>query len=148
MGWTYFQATARKRSLDILRDELNSLEFIDAEQIGRTIYAAVKYPRTTSARFDVFTEPERVFGLVVLISRRNGQFGYKDMGEEMGPYESACPARILDKLTTPAPNEYARQWRERCRANIQAAARAARADFECTGTFDGFACGSDADPGL
>jgi hypothetical protein len=138
MGWTYFQAPAGKRSIEILRDEWPSLRFIDAQQVGQTVYAAVS---TSKA-------PADVFALVVLVDRRNGQFGYKDMDEGMGPYESECPQRILDKLT-PTQNSYALAWRARCRAyHTAAAAREVRAGFECTGTFDGFSCGSDADPGL
>lgn len=40
-------------------------------------------------------------------------FGYKDMEECMGPYESKCPATIL-KLLTPTTNESAIEWRARC----------------------------------
>jgi hypothetical protein len=139
MGWTYFQAPAGKRSLEILRGEWPSLRFIDAEQIGSTVYAAVS---TSKA-------PADVFALVVLIDRRNGQFGYKDMDEGMGPYECQCPARILDKLSATA-NSYALEWRAKCREyhRDRVTRESTRAGFECTGTFDGFTCGSDADPGL
>lgn len=150
MGWTYFKAPAGKRSVDILREELSSLTWLDAQQVGRTIYAAVTHPKVVGA-----------FALVVLIDRRGGQFGYKDIDESMGPYESECPARILNKLTADA-NEYAREWRKRCwkHANAQRETEAAAAQcayriahpepslFDCAGTFDGFSCGSDADPGL
>jgi hypothetical protein len=104
MGWTYFRPSAGKPTLEILREELPSLTFHETAVVGRTFYAACTHP----------SEPG-VFGLVVLIDRRNGEFGYKDMGEEMGPCESECPARILDKLSDPPPNDYARDWRARCR---------------------------------
>ena len=46
-------------------------------------------------------------------------FHYKDMSENMGPYVYNCPARILDQLSEPAPNEWAREWREKCRARLE-----------------------------
>ena len=45
-------------------------------------------------------------------------FGYKDVGEEMGPVEDECPERILDLLSSTS-YEYAIQWRERCRAKVE-----------------------------
>ncbi|WP_328276171.1 DUF6927 domain-containing protein [Sphingobium sp.] len=66
--------------------------------------------------------PGEVFASVCLVrwnprSKDGHQFGYKDMGENMGPYEADCPAAILD-LLTPTTNQYALEWRERCRANL------------------------------
>lgn len=43
-------------------------------------------------------------------------FGYKDLHEAMGPYESNCPETILD-LLTPTTSETAIQWRQHCRAS-------------------------------
>jgi hypothetical protein len=139
MGWTYLEAERGKKSIDILRDEMSSTQFLAVEQIGSTIYAAIK----------LASEPGRVLGLVALIHRRGGRcnFGYKLVSEDMGPCESEAPASILNKLTNPAPNEWARQWRERCRAhNGGKAARvearlaeiigAERAQAECRGLFD------------
>ena len=37
------------------------------------------------------------------------------MSEDMGPCESECPLAILD-LLTPTTDEYALDWRKRCRA--------------------------------
>jgi hypothetical protein len=136
MGWTYFKPPGGKRAVEILRDEIRPLMILRAEQIGSTVYAAVKAP----------SAPAEVFAMVFLIHRRNGQFGYKDMGEEMGPYESDCPASILNMLTD-TDSQYARDWRARCWSNIRAkAARvearlaqiigAERAQAECRGLFD------------
>lgn len=61
-----------------------------------------------------------VFGLVALVRRERG--GYiltKLVTEDMGPCESRCPERILAMLS-PAQDEYALAWRERCRANAAA----------------------------
>lgn len=50
------------------------------------------------------------------------QFGYKDMTERMGPYQTTCPASVLDLLGTPR-NEHAAQWRKACRARLALKAR-------------------------
>lgn len=108
MGWDYFRPPAGKSTRDILHDELPGITC--STQIGRTVYAAF---RTSSGE---------VLGLVVLTDRRGGQFGYKLISEDMGPCESDCPAAILNLLSNPAPNDWARAWRERCRAKHAAAA--------------------------
>lgn len=45
-------------------------------------------------------------------------WGYKDLTENCGPCEARCPERIL-ALLTPTDNEYAKEWRESCWANIK-----------------------------
>ena len=49
-------------------------------------------------------------------------FGYKDMTENMGPYEAECPAAILDLLTA-TENAHALDWRRRCRASLERKSR-------------------------
>ena len=56
-------------------------------------------------------------------------WGYKDIGEAMGPNEHDCPLGILELATEPAPNEYAKAWREQVRdywATRRTATRQAR----------------------
>lgn len=62
---------------------------------------------------------DEVFALVVLMHRNPSpsvyyNFTYKMMDETVGPNEAACPAEILDLLTETA-DEYAVEWRRRCR---------------------------------
>lgn len=68
-----------------------------------------------------------VFGLVCIIKRAPSDpsynFGYKDVDESDGPFHTECPAKILD-LLTPTDNEYALEWRKRCRENIEKAEKA------------------------
>lgn len=67
------------------------------------------------------TEERRVIAVVVLMRysrNRDYGWGYKDMDENWGPVEAQCPARILDLLTE-TDNENAREWRARCRENIE-----------------------------
>jgi hypothetical protein len=79
---------------------------IDTALCGRVVYAAVRSP-----------DGQEVFGLVLLTERREGLLYTKPVSDDMGPAEDRCPARILDRLTPPS-NEYAREWRERCRARL------------------------------
>lgn len=79
---------------------------IDTVLCGGVVYAAVRAH-----------DRQDVFGLVLLTERREGLLYTKPVSEDMGPAEDRCPARILDRLTPPT-NEYARQWRERCRARL------------------------------
>ena len=79
---------------------------IDTVRYGTVIYAAVRS-----------RNEKEVFGLVLLAERRDGILYTKPISEDMGPAEDRCPARILDLLTAPS-NDWAREWRERCRARL------------------------------
>ena len=85
-----------------------------AARVGNTVYMALKCTDKTSGN-------AYVFAAVILISntRKHG-FGYKDMDETMGPYECACPDRIMRLLSPVAdiPNpSYAAEWRARVAAH-------------------------------
>lgn len=63
-----------------------------------------------------------VFAIVCLVrwnphDKEGLIFGYKDMEEPMGPHEDGCLAAILDLLTA-TENQYALDWRARCRAQL------------------------------
>lgn len=63
-----------------------------------------------------------VFAIVCLVrwnptDKEGLIFGYKAMEESMGPCEDGCPAAILNLLTQ-TQNEYALDWRGRCRARL------------------------------
>jgi hypothetical protein len=73
---------------------------------GTVIYAAVRS-----------RDEKEIFGLVLLAERRGGILYTKPISEDMGPAEDRCPAHILDLLTSPS-NDWAREWRERCRAHL------------------------------
>ena len=109
MGWTGGQLQGPFTARAAIEFDLGT-EFatrvIDAVRYGRVVYAAV-----WSA------DRREVFGLVLLTERRDGVLYTKPVSEDMGPAEDRCPARILDVLTEPS-NEYARQWRERCRTRL------------------------------
>lgn len=128
MGWLYMQSLrGHAGPAQYLDDQFTyQCEALSSRVLKSTLvdtrvyYAAVEHLEVGRAR--------EVFAAVCLIefnpSASDGFiFGYKDMTENMGPYESDCPEAILD-LLTPTDNAYAREWRQRCRANA-AARRAA-----------------------
>jgi len=86
------------------------LEILDTHQERRdTVYMAIKVKATGD-----------VFAVVILIQWCNDKFnfGYKDIEESCGPYDTNCPERILD-LLTPTDSEYALTWRQQCREGVQ-----------------------------
>ena len=109
MGWTGGALQGPFTARAAIEFELGA-EFltrvIDTARYGTVIYAAVR------AR-----DEQQIFGLVLLAERHGGILYTKPISEDMGPSEDHCPARILDLLTEPS-NDWARQWRERCRARL------------------------------
>lgn len=142
MGWTSYPATHYTKSGAIDRKaECRKYlawperhELVADAMVGSTYYAAVRDLRDGS-----------VFAIVALTSIEWGEFGIKEMDEDMGPCAYDCPARILDKLS-PTDSEFANAWRERCRANavkkagfkaLPTGARMMwRATWTCPGLFD------------
>jgi hypothetical protein len=109
MGWTGGHLEGRFTALAAIEFDLGSdfaSRVIDTVRYGTVIYAAVRS-----------CDERQVFALVLLAERRGGVLYTKPISEDMGPAEDHCPARILDLLTEPS-NDYARQWRERCRARL------------------------------
>jgi hypothetical protein len=109
MGWTGGSLEGPFTARRVIEFDLGAQfasRVIDTVRYGTVIYAAVRSP-----------DGERVFGLVLLAERAGGVLYTKPISEDMGPAEDRCPARILDLLTEPS-NEYAREWRGRCRARI------------------------------
>jgi hypothetical protein len=72
------------------------------------------------------------FGIVFKTSRHKthhsgmSEFCIKEISEDMGPYQTDAPAKMLDMLDKLAPNPtgYAAQWRAACRENLKAKPKA------------------------
>ncbi len=79
----------------------------------RTLPTSGEWTRVFYAAVKTHSSGE-VWALVVLMGRHGGTFYYKEMDEGMGPGEAECPAEILD-LLSPTDNQWANEWRERCR---------------------------------
>jgi hypothetical protein len=77
-------------------------------------------------RQDKDTGEKTHFGIVFKTSRhrtdahRMTEFCIKEITEDMGPYQTDAPAKMLDMLDrlAPHPKGYAAQWREACRETI------------------------------
>lgn len=132
MGWTCFYDNVGLSVDDTLRKEFTDTgptgaqwRVIDSATRGSQWYAILEYAGVGEA--------PKYSGMVCLVkrSKRTGEFCYKDIGEAAGPNASHAPKRLIDKLDTLAPiapdddsygAKWARQWRERCRANAAAKA--------------------------
>jgi hypothetical protein len=136
MGWTSYHASYyknckidRKAECDAyFMEGLNSGAFKieKSAMIGSTYYAAVraltKSVKDENGEYTRVAIPENeqeVFGVVILTKTDNKDwfnFCYKEMTEDMGPYESKCPVSII-KLLSKTDNENAKAWRQRCIEN-------------------------------
>lgn len=121
MGWFFQHRETGISSRDFFRQEYGD-GVQDVSVKNGAAYIAYKTPEG------------KVMGLVCLIkySRDYCNFGYKPIEESMGPCESDCPKRILDQLSpvedlyTGKMLEWSREWRKRCRANIEKQKRKAK----------------------
>lgn len=109
MGWTYCSNYGETNRLELCRKHFGKqpswATIVKDAIIDTTYYAAMKDTKTGE-----------VWGLIVLTDICNGEFGYKDMSEDMMPYYFDCPKEIIDPLS-PTDNEYAIKWREHCLKN-------------------------------
>ena len=103
MGWCFYRARNYKNGRVDRKKECEDLignELVKGTLVGSTYYAAVK-------------GKDCIYGLVVLTAEEKGDFGYKDMSDDMGPYKYGCPVGIL-KLLSPTDNKCANEWRRKC----------------------------------
>ncbi len=118
MGWTFFQDTGEKTGVICTREFTSTNPAGDRWSIvDQSLKGGVWY---AIGRLDRVNQPPVFYGLVWLISRKKGEFAYKDMTECMGPYCWDMPKRLLDQLDQLAPNapESALRWRAQCRAKL------------------------------
>jgi hypothetical protein len=129
MGWTSFQDMPGLTPAQILTRELNGTNdnganwtIVDHATKPGEFYAVCRF--TAPGNDPIF------YGLIVLYkrSKKTGEFSYKDMTETCGPVADRCPVRLIDMLDKLAPidpgdmsqsAQWARGWRDRCRANAK-----------------------------
>lgn len=127
MGYTSFLDNPGLKASDILTRQLTgsndsgaSWEFIDKVTKGNVFYAVCKF--TAPNNDPVF------YGVVVQFSRSKGEFGYKELTENCGPYSANAPIRMIDLLDKLAPidpldarqsAQWALKWRQKCRENAK-----------------------------
>ena len=135
MGWTSYNAKYyntrgkidRKKECDAYWLEgLNSGHFnvVRSAMVGSTYYAAIQPIQKRigedesgkSIYEDIPEDQRETYGVVMLTKtdmKDYFNFFYKEMSEDMEPYESKCPKGIID-LLSPTESEYAKAWRKRC----------------------------------
>lgn len=124
MGWTYFaDHNARETRAAIIRREFEhaptdknpvayGFEYI-AER-GATVYG-IMWRESAGA-------PRVYFGMVFMTKRSKGEFGYKDVSEDCGPYQYGAPLKMINMLDqlAPDPGGYAAGWRAAVRERYAA----------------------------
>lgn len=128
MGTTCFLISTSQTSKSVIEKEMTQV-FIKGERHGfdfeyLTFIGATGYGIMRLTHKD--TEEKSYFGIVFKTSRhhthhrRMTEFCYKEITEDMGPYQTGAPKKMLDLLDKLAPNPegYAKEWRERCRARL------------------------------
>jgi hypothetical protein len=117
MGWTFFGDYNRNESrADIIRREFEhapsdknpwayGFEYLTAR--GSTVYAVMWRENPSEGT------PRHYFGITFLTQRSRGEFGYKEVGEECGPYQYDAPLKMINMLDRLAPDAggYALKWR-------------------------------------
>ena len=137
MGWTSYHAEHYKNGKIDRKAECDAyfleglnrgyFDVLKSSMVGSTYYAAVKPLKKYGGKdengndihLDIPSEEQRVFAVVFLTSTSRKDyfnFSYKDMSEDMGPYQFDCPKGILD-LLSPTTNENAIEWRKVCYQN-------------------------------
>ena len=138
MGWTSYHATHYKKGAVDRKAECDAYfmeglnrgcyDILKSSMVGSVYYAAVKplkrYSKDDDGNkivVDIPIKEQQVFAAIFLTSTDNKDyfnFSYKDMDETMGPYKYDCPKGILN-LLTPTDNEYANNWRAKCREQLE-----------------------------
>lgn len=129
MGWTSFRRgpnfdeKAEIRSLLTWPDTVPfTAEIVKMSKVGSVWYVACRKTPKPGEGSETFShghlpDPETgaiTFAAVILTSKRDGEFAYKDMDEGMGPVQSKAPLSLINVLS-PTTSECANEWRERCR---------------------------------
>jgi hypothetical protein len=116
MGWTFFHASGKPseiltREFTQIPSEKYPSEFkvLDQSSRGRVWYAVIESTNPDGIK--------RVYGMICLWTMRRGEFGYKELGEDMGPYYYDAPLRIVNLLDELSPNPVglSAKWRQSVR---------------------------------
>jgi hypothetical protein len=142
MGWTTYAAYCSPKTRKEERDEIVDLytdlapdspyiaECLMASKVGSVWYLAIRLapkpgremPKPLMHGYVRDATGAIVHAGIVLTFRRDGEWGYKDMCETMGPHEAAAPPKLLDLLSPldPEVETFAAAWRERVAAHHMA----------------------------
>jgi len=109
MGWLFGHSTKKELVEHLLKQHGEHVELIDHSLTGNKLWLLFNHKVEPFGRFIV---------LCLLQGMRSTgydpcRWGYKDIDETMGPYETGCPERLLAQSTSQEPNAVA--WRAKCR---------------------------------
>ena len=133
MGWTGIYGN-RKQAIEQMKAEL---EFDYESEQGSTVTQRILKGRFVGNHYyailrrQVGAHEPRTFALVNLLqgNNRKGEWAWKSMTEDMGPYYHAFPLKWLDELDAEPPSHYAAGWRDRVRQYWAAKAKPAARPF-------------------
>lgn len=134
MGWTSWDtkndklrhATAADFLAASYTFERNGVrsEVVAHRMVGSVWYGAVRVRGEADPNYRAMhVNPDDFTTALVVLTEGTwgGRWGEKGMDECMGPYERACPAVVLDRLTALSDHrmtEFARKWRHECRVAL------------------------------
>ena len=135
MGWTSYRALNYRKDGTIDRRAECDAYFMEGLNRGHyrveksTMVGSVYYAAVTSLkkyvgndRYEDLPEDDQFTFAVVFLTivdmKDYYNFSYKDMDESCGPFSYDCPESIL-KLLSPTDNEFALNWRKKCREHLQ-----------------------------
>lgn len=119
MGWTSLTRSRDESDREFFAREFSCCQIVDFSKVGNVAYMVLERIEMPGKRFALVCLTE--WDSWNALNFRYFNFRYKDISEEMGPCESNCPVRLLDKLS-PTDSEYANNWRQRCRENASSKA--------------------------
>ncbi len=135
MGWTTARGDDTRRYINhkfYYNGSSGSSSVVDIALKLHVAYVAIRKSYNvgplSGARHHRWSGTDGVFAVVLEFERRPlyEEYAYQTCFEEEGPLHYDCPERILDKLSplelmldpSTAEFNYAREWREQCRARI------------------------------
>ena len=107
MGWLFTDGQSRK---DLIRHLTtgNGIKTLKHCTVGNNLWCVHEYPHPNN-------RVVRFVALYKMAKHTSGGcvgWGYKDIDETMGPYDTSCPESYLTMCTAPE-NLYAYNWRQR-----------------------------------
>lgn len=88
----------------------------------RSGYAVLDRASVLGAHFMAVEKGGISFVITMLTQKNGGDWGCKEMSEDMGPTEARCPVRLLE-VTSGLEGQGSADWRERVRDHNRAKAR-------------------------
>lgn len=120
MGWEFTREYLDKSRKQIVKEHVEweycgkTCKVIYAVEKGSTVYMAVECHDSETG----YTNVVGMVALTTIRSKEDFNFGIKLMDETMLPNYYQAPRRLLDMLT-PTDDEWALEWRKRCRKQYE-----------------------------